>query len=417
MQNVLLLSAQAVRRVLDGRNLNTALDSVLRDAGQSNAQRATVHALSYGTLRNLGYVRFVLAHLAPRPQKNALLSALLWVAIHQLETNSAAYAVVDAAVEAAASIDSSALKPFVNAVLRNYLRKRDDIRSAASLDDEARYSYPLWWIRKLREQIGDDATAVLDAGNLHPPMVLRVNRRRSDIAACLRLMEQQSISGHVAGPSAIRLNKPVPVDALPGFSEGLLSVQDAGAQQAAFLLGAQDGEHVLDACAAPGGKTAHLLEIADIDLTALDSDALRIERVHQNLQRLGLRATVRCADAGATSDWWDGRAYDRILVDGPCSASGVVRRHPDIKWLRRPADIDGFAAQQLRLLEALWKVLARGGKLLYATCSIFTEENQHQVGAFLGRHADARHIKLSEAGLLLPNQERDGFYYALIEKV
>lgn len=417
MKNLQQLSAQAVHRVLDGRNLDTALESVTSGAGLSNTERATVQALSYGSLRHLGYARFAVAQLVPRAPKNPLLSALLWVAIHQLETSSAAYAVVDSAVEAAAATDSPALKPFVNAVLRNYLRKRDDIRAAALLNDEARYSYPQWWIRKLHDQIGEHATNVLDAGNLHPPMWLRVNKRRTDVAAYHAMLGQHEISARVDGLSAIRLEKPHPVDDLPEFSEGLSSVQDLGAQRAALLLGAGNGQRVLDACAAPGGKTAHLLEIADLDLTALDNDALRLERVRQNLQRLGLDAKLRCADAAALDDWWDGQAYDRVLLDGPCSASGVVRRHPDIKWLRRLEDIDRFTRQQQRLLDAMWKVLARGGKLLYATCSIFAEENQNQVSNFLVRHADARHLNHPGAGLLLPNQEHDGFYYALVEKV
>ena len=417
MKNLQQLSAQAVHRVLEGRNLGTALESVTRAAGLSNSERATVQALSYGSLRHLGYARFALAQLAPRAPKNPLLSALLWVAIHQLETSSAEYAVVDSAVEAAASIDSPALKPFVNAVLRNYLRKREHIRAAALLNDEARYSYPQWWIRKLREQIGEHAADVLDAGNQHPPMWLRVNQRRIDVAAYHTMLAKHAIPACVIETGAIRLAKPHPVDDLPGFSAGLSSVQDAGAQHAAMLLDAGNGQRVLDACAAPGGKTAHLLEIADLDLTALDSDAQRLERVRQNLQRLGLTAQLHCADAAAPEHWWDGHPYDRILLDGPCSASGVVRRHPDIKWLRRPEDIDGFARQQKRLLDALWKVLARGGKLLYATCSIFAEENEDQVSNFLVRHADARHLNHPGTGLMLPNQEHDGFYYALVEKI
>jgi 16S rRNA (cytosine967-C5)-methyltransferase len=417
MREVQISSAQAVQQVLGGRNLDRALQAALRDCTLISSERAAVQALAYGTLRQLGYVRFALAYLAPRPQKNPALAALLWVALHQLErSEAAAYAVVDSAVDNAAAIGGKALKPFVNAVLRSYLRRRDEIRDAAALDDEARFSYPAWWIDKVRGQLGKHAESVLESGNLHPPMTLRVNCRRIDLPAYEVLLRQSSIASRPLGPQALCLEKPLPVGRLPGFAAGLVSVQDAGAQRAAALLDPQPGARVLDACAAPGGKTAHLLERAELDLTALDSDPQRSARIVDNLQRLGLAARVLTADAGVLDAWWDGRPFDRILADVPCSASGVVRRHPDIKWLRRPGDIDNFIREQRRILDSLWKVLAPGGKLLYVTCSIFSEENQDQVAAFLLRHADARHPEQPGAGLLLPTHEHDGFYYALIEK-
>jgi 16S rRNA (cytosine967-C5)-methyltransferase len=221
-----------------------------------------------------------------------------------------------------------------------------------------------------------------------------------------------------AGEAAVRLSRPCGVAALPGFAAGEVSVQDAGAQLAAPLVGARDGMRVLDACAAPGGKTAHLLELADIDLLAIDRDAQRVPRIAATLERLGLAAQVRAADAGDPDRWWDGRPFDRVLLDVPCSASGVVRRHPDIKWLRREADLAGFARAQSRLLAALWRVLAPGGKLLYATCSVFPEENDAVIDAFLARHDDARRLPLPGlgGGQLLPAPEHDGFFYALLGK-
>jgi 16S rRNA (cytosine967-C5)-methyltransferase len=227
------------------------------------------------------------------------------------------------------------------------------------------------------------------------------------------------------GELAVRIERPVPVENLPGFGDGRVSVQDAAAQFAATLLDAQSGMRVLDACAAPGGKTTHLLERADLELVAIDSDASRLERVRQNLDRLRLSAKLVVADILALDSWWDGRPFARILADVPCTASGVVRRHPDIKWLRRAADIERFATQQRAMLEALWQVLASGGKLLYATCSVFEEENSRQIGDFLARHADARRLPLSEAvstngipeGQLLPDKEHDGFFYALLQKI
>ncbi len=375
-----------------------------------------IQALAYGTLRQLGYLQFVQRQLAPRTPKNTQLSALLWVALHQLARGEAAYAVVDGAVDAAAALAGNRHKAFVNAVLRNYLRQRAEIDRAASADDEARFSYPRWWIDKLRSQLGAAAEAVLDAGNLHPPMTLRINLRRIDPEHYRAKLAEHAIACRSLGATALLVEPPCPVEALPGFSDGLVSVQDAGAQLAAPMLDARAGQRVLDACAAPGGKSAHLLEQADIALTAVDIDPERLQRVADNLRRLGLSATLLRGDAGEPAQWWDGRPYDRILLDAPCSASGVVRRHPDVKWLRRQADIGGFAGQQRRLLDAVWKLLSPGGKLLYVTCSIFCEENQHQVEAFLSRHGDARLLQPPASGLLLPNPDHDGFYHALIAK-
>jgi 16S rRNA (cytosine967-C5)-methyltransferase len=261
-------------------------------------------------------------------------------------------------------------------------------------------------------------------------MCLRVNRRRTastvpgDTAShnFLRRLDAAGIAARALDATAILLEKPVPVERIPGFAEGLCSVQDWGAQVAAELLDVQDGMHVLDACAAPGGKAAHLLEIAQLDLTALDADATRADRITDNFRRLGLAAMVKVGDARAVDDWWDGRPYDRILADVPCSASGVVRRHPDAKWLRRESDVAGFAATQRSIVESLWRTLAPGGKMLYATCSVFREENAGQVEAFIGRHADARRLPMSVTSTRdaqphhLPDAEHDGLYYALLQK-
>ena len=249
-------------------------------------------------------------------------------------------------------------------------------------------------------------------------MTLRSNVRRGSASDYLHRLQQAGLGARRLDNGALLLARPVPVERLPGFGEGAVSVQDAGAQLAATLLDVRDGMRVLDACAAPGGKTAHILELADVDMTALDADAVRLQRVGSNLERLGLSARMQAADAAAPDVWWDGNPFERVLVDAPCSASGVVRRHPDIKWLRRPSDIGGFAAQQQRLLQALWKVVARGGKLLYVTCSIFSEEDHQTIGGFAARHPDARILggMPGRDGLLLPDDEHDGFYYALLQK-
>jgi 16S rRNA (cytosine967-C5)-methyltransferase len=413
------IAAHAVASVLAGRNLSVALDSAGDGVGARDAEGAAGKGLAYGTLRHLGYLRFALARLAPRPQRDARLSALLWVAIHQLEhTADPHYAVVDRAVECAAQFAGRAAKPFVNAVLRSYLRRRAEIRSAAEREPEARWSYPHWWIERLKTQLGSEAERVLELGNRHPPMTLRVNRRRTTPPAYLERLSAAGMQGRLVGPAAVLLDSAVPVKEVPGFDEGEVSVQDAGAQRAAPLLDAAAGMRVLDACAAPGGKSAHLLELADVELLALDRDPERLRRVQENLSRLGLAARTVSADAGDLEGWWDGAAFDRVLLDAPCSASGVVRRHPDVKWLRRVQDLERFGAQQQRLLEALWQVLRRGGKFLYVTCSVFREENQVQTERFVARHPDARPVPCHEGedGLLLPSEEHDGFYHALLEK-
>ncbi len=419
MRNAQRAAALAVAGVLGGRNLSSALQDSVAVCGSLRGERAAAQALAYGTLRRLGFARFALARLAPRAPESAELAALLCVAIHQLaDTEAAPYAVVHLAVENADGIGGRRIKSFANAILRSFLRQRGALLDAAHADAEARWSYPQWWIDRVTAELGPRAAATLEAGNLHPPMSLRVNRRRADVEQLHARLHGAGLSARALGPAALVLSSPVPVDLLPGFREGWVSVQDAGAQLTAPLLDLAPGQRVLDACAAPGGKAAHILELADVELIALDLDAQRLERVNENLGRLGLRARTFCADAGELTSWWDGEPFDRVLVDAPCSASGVVRRHPDIRWLRRPTDMAGFAKQQARLLDALWKVLRPGGKLLYATCSIFREENQERIEQFAARHSDARLLggMPGEEGLLLPTREHDGFYHALLEK-
>ena len=413
-------AAQTVATVLSGTSLNAALDSVWRRNRQfTAAQRGAIQDISYGTLRHLGKLRAVLDQLARKPIASPELRTLLLTALYQLEYSEAApYAVVDHAVECAAQLGGEHVRSFANAVLRNYQRRREALLTHAAAHDEGRFSYPDWWITRLRRDFGADAERILDIGNSHPPMTLRTNVRRGSPKGYMDRLWQAGLGARRLGNGAILLAQPVAVERLPGFREGAVSVQVAGAQLAATLLDARDGMRVLDACAAPGGKTAHVLELAHVDMTALDVDAVRLQRVGSNLERLGLSARLKAADAATLDAWWDGKPFERVLVDAPCSASGVVRRHPDIKWLRRPSDIAGFAAQQQRLLEALWKVVARGGKLLYVTCSIFGEEDYETTVGFAARHPDARILggMPGRDGLLLPDDEHDGFYYALLQK-
>lgn len=414
------LAAQAIGRVLAGHNLTQALDELWRTHPElTPQQRAATQDMSYGVLRHYGRLQALLQPLLARPLDDERVHCLLLAAMYQLIYGKAsAYAVVDHAVKAASRLKKPWAKGLVNAVLRNFLRRREALEQAAT-SEVAVYSYPQWWIDKLRGQYPAQWQAVLEAGNRHPPLTLRVNRRRGDAAAYLQQLSEVGIAAHPLGDDAIMLEQPMPVEKLPGFSAGAVSVQDYGAQFAARLLDVQDGMRVLDACCAPGGKTGHVLETAAVAMTAVDSDAERLVRTRSNLERLGLAAQLVVGDSGTPQDWWDGQPFDRILADVPCSASGIVRRHVDIKWLRRAADIDSFTRQQHQILRGLWRTLANGGKLLYVTCSIFIEENQRQIDAFLAEQADARQLPLSgmRDGQLLPCADHDGFFYALLEKI
>ncbi len=415
-----LLAAHAVGQVLAGRNLTQVLENIWRSHAElTPQQRAITQDLSYGTLRHLGWLRAMLRQLVERPLQDERVQCLLLVALYQLEHSKAAqHAVVDHAVMAAGQLNKPWAKGLVNAVLRNYLRRREALLEKIVGDEVAMYSYPQWWIDKLRLQYAQDWPAILEAGKQRPPLTLRVNLRRSSVAAYLQKLADGGIAARALGAAAIMLEQPLPVDKLPGFAQGEASVQDYGAQFAAALLDVRDGMRVLDACCAPGGKTGHILESAAVALTAVDEDAVRISRTRSNLQRLGLNAELRVGDAARPDTWWDGQPFDRVLADVPCSASGIVRRHADIKWLRREQDIERFAAQQALLLRGLWHTLANGGKLLYATCSVFLEENQCQIDTFLKQQPDARQIPLPglTGGQLLPCAEHDGFFYALLQK-
>jgi 16S rRNA (cytosine967-C5)-methyltransferase len=426
-------SATAVQEVRSGRSLNDALARV--PAGL----RPGVHALTFTAMRQLGAASVALQDLAakaPPARVEALLCvalALLWPAERPAY---APHTLVDQAV-AAARRRTPAAAGFVNAVLRRFLREREALVAAALRSPVAAWNHPAWWIEQLQRDWPAHWQALLAAANQHPPMTLRVNRRRLSGASYVERLAALGLSARLLddpafGGQAVVLGRPCPVEALPGFAEGEVSVQDASAQRAALLLladaGLPAGARVLDACAAPGGKSAQLLELADLDLLALDSDAQRLSRVRDTLRRLRLQAELKAGDAGQPADWWDGRPFDAILLDAPCSASGIVRRHPDIRWLRRASDLPQLAALQARLLEALWPLLKPGGRLLYATCSVFRCEGQAQIDAFLQRHgASGATLQPASPGhlLTLPDNRgdaagdeplHDGFYLALIRK-
>jgi 16S rRNA (cytosine967-C5)-methyltransferase len=426
-------SADAVRAVRDGRSLNDAL------AELPASLRPGVQALTFHALRHLGSASQALQALAPKapaPRIEALLCvalALLWPADRPAY---AAHTLVDQAV-AAARRRTPGAAAFVNAVLRRFLREREARVAQALQSPLAVWNHPIWWIEQLQHDWPQHWQALLAAANRRPPMTLRVNRRRCRGADYVQRLaaaglQAQLLGDPAFGGQAVVLMQPCPVEVLPGFADGEVSVQDASAQRAALLLAVDGGlpprARVLDACAAPGGKTAHLLELADLDLLALDSDATRLARVGDTLRRLRLHAELKASDAGQPAAWWDGRPFEAILLDAPCSASGIVRRHPDIRWLRRASDLPQLAAQQARLLDALWPLLRPGGRLLYATCSVFGCEGQAQIDAFLQRHgAASAALHPASPGHLLTVPDNpgeaagsevlhDGFYLALILK-
>lgn len=413
----LLGAAELLASVIAGRNLDVAL-AASRLLGVT---RAAAMDLAYGALRAGGRGDFILSRLLAKPLAEPLLRGLLLAALARLEQRPAdAHTTVDQAVTAATELINGRFKALVNAVLRNFLRQREALLAQAAADPVAHWQHPAWWIARLQKDHPQDWQAILAAGNTHPPLALRVNRRRTTSADFLAQLAAAGLGARIVD-EAIVLDKPVPIERIPGFREGLCSVQDAGAQRAARLLDVHDGQRVLDVCAAPGGKTAHLLELAALELVALDIDAARAMRINDNLTRLGLAATVKVGAGETPHAWWDGRPFDRILADVPCSASGVVRRHPDAKWLRRPDDIARFARTQRQIIDAVWRTLAPGGKMLYATCSLFAEENEQQVAAFVGRHADAMRLPIApQTNALdlkfLPDADHDGFYYALLQK-
>lgn len=416
------LAGEAVAAVLAGRNLTDTLNRQRqRSRDLEPRQKAAVQDIAYGTLRRFGEIDYVLRQLLTRSDTDPDVRALLATCVYQLAWGrSAPHAVVDYAVRVATQLNGGYAKGMVNGVLRNFLRNKARLLDEAARDGLAKWNHPAWWVAAMKKAYPQDWEAVLQANNQHPPMSVRVNRRKVVRDDYLAQLQAAGMDATISGEAGIRLVQPTGVDKLPGFFDGLCSVQDDGAQWAGTLLGVTDGMRVLDACCAPGGKTGHLLELADVEVTALDVDATRLQRVQANLDRLGLRAQLKQGDAATPATWWDGQPFDRILADVPCSATGVARRHPDIKWLRRAEDFTNFATQQAAMLDALWGCLKSGGRLLYVTCSVFPQENQEQVAAFIARHPDAQQLPLPatlpSSGQLLPNEHHDGFFYALLAK-
>ena len=421
----LLAAARAVAAVKSGTALPQALAAAYAELSPPAQARGATQDIAYRTLRRLGCVEALIRRLTGKPPAPAELHALLCCALALIcagiDAPAAApyeaFTIVDQAVTAASAVPALArAKGMVNAVLRRFLREHAALLREARQDAVARWNYPAWWIEDVKSAYPRDWEAILATGDNPPPLTLRVNRRRTSVEAYLRTLNENGIAAARIGPDAVRLARPLQVTQIPGFGEGLVSVQDAAAQLAAPLLDLQPGMRVLDACAAPGGKTGHILECADVDLLALDCDASRLARIGENLQRLQLQTRLRVGDAAA-ADWWDGQPFDRILADVPCTASGIVRRHPDIRWLRRPEDAAQLATLSARILDNLWRMLRPDGKLLFVTCSLWPQESEMQAASFAARNHATR---LTAPGQLLPtvstDQDHDGLFYALFQK-
>lgn len=431
LSDLMLASARQVQAVLAGRSLSDSLQQA------PAAQRPAVQAITFHVMRRLGLATELRRLMVKRVPSDALFDALLRVALALLDTalsaadepadarfdapRYAVHTVVDQAVKAASGMP--AYKGLLNACLRRLTREHEALVAQACKQPEARWNFPAWWIRAVRQAYPQHWQAVLVASDIPGPMTLRVNRRAVALDDMCVALEHAGMAYERVGASGIVLERARPVGEIPGFDQGWWSVQDASAQLAAECLAPAEGERILDACAAPGGKTAHLLECAETELWALDDDAGRLERVGQNLERLKLMSAqvqLCCADAGAPDQWWDGRPFDAVLADVPCTASGVVRRHPDIRWLRREADVERTAAVQRRIADALWRTVRPGGRMLYATCSIFPAEGEQQAQRFEQTHADARRMPAPGQLLPLPDEAGrmwfDGFFYALFVK-
>ena len=423
-----MIAARALSRVLqDGQSLTAALESALQGV-ETGKDRAFIQALSYGVCRTYHRLDFILSELLDKPLKDQDVKALALVGLYQLK-----YMRVKPHAAVSETVLAARKKPWakslINALLRSYLREQEKLEQKADNVQNAAVSHPDWLIKQIEQDWPQQAQKILLENNQQPPMALRVNLARINRDSYLQQLSEEGIVAAAVDfcPSAIILDKPVAVDLLPGFAEGLVSVQDTAAQLAAGLLDVQPGHRVLDVCAAPGGKTAHILEHQPQlkELVAVDVDESRLQRVSETLQRLKLPATLVVGDAANPQEWWDGQLFDRILLDAPCSALGVIRRHPDIKLLRRAEDIEPLQALQKNILNAVWPLLAPGGIMLYATCSILKQENEQQIDAFLAEHHDAVELPIDAAWgfagshgrqIMAGESAMDGFYYARVGK-
>ncbi|WP_279146193.1 16S rRNA (cytosine(967)-C(5))-methyltransferase RsmB [Photobacterium carnosum] len=423
--NVRAAAAKVIYQVVDqGQSLSAALPLAQQDIKERD--HALLQEICYGVLRWLPRLESITNALMDKPLKGKqrVFHHLILVGLYQLGyMRIPAHAAVAETVDATKTLKKTQLRGLINAVLRSYQRQKDALDEQAVSHDAGKYGHPSWLLKLLKTSYPDDYAAICEANNTKAPMWLRVNSQHHDRDTYRVLLDAEGIATelHPQAADALRLISPCDVTKLPGFSDGWVSVQDAAAQLAVDYLQPQAGELILDCCAAPGGKTVHIMErVPSAQVVAIDCDENRLKRVHENLERLNLTAQVLCADARYPEQWWHGEKFDRILLDAPCSATGVIRRHPDIKWLRRGEDIAALALLQAEIFDAMWLQLKPGGTLVYATCSITPQENCDQVKAFLSRTVDATLIDSDPASpgrQILPGEEAmDGFYYAVLTK-
>ena len=425
MQNSQLMSAKVLEKLLNGSNLDKSFDAVFNNSKSKSIdiQESQIKALTYGSVRFLGKSRFIIDQLVKNKIENRTVECLIHIALYQLSQEKFNnFTIVNQAVDAAKKIDFRKSK-FVNAILRNYLRSKDDLHALLNQEQVAKYSYQKWWIDKVKIEFKNDWEEILEIGNQHPPLTLRINKRKINIEKYSETLINNGLEHQIISNTGLIIKNPLNINDIPGFLEGNISVQDFGAQIATELLDIKRKQKILDACAAPGGKTCNIVEYANVDVTALEIDEIRAKKIVDNLRRLELNANVIHGELCNDNLWWDGEHFDRILLDVPCSASGIVRRHVDIKWLRQINDLKKFSEMQYLLLKSAWPLLKCGGKLLYVTCSIFSNENRDVIERFKKDFIDANEIELIYPNnikhiknQLIPSENHDGLFYALLEK-
>ena len=418
------IAAMIVEQVLFGRNLDKSFDLILKKYTNSEIENPSqIKDMVYGAIRDLGKSNFYINKLVKNKIENRCLEALLHIVLFQItHERSNVFTLVNEAVEAAKKIDHKK-SAFINAVLRNFLRNKDNLQQELKEDKSAVYSYPNWWIEKVKNQYPKNWRDILLIGNQRPPLTLRINLKKIDVNKYSTILDEHGIDHTLVGGECLIINKPLGVDKIPGFLEGKVSIQDFGAQLAAHLIDLKKDHKVLDACSAPGGKACHMLELNSIELLAIESDKQRTIKIQENIDREGLKATILNDKLCSQNEWWNKEYFDRILLDVPCSASGIVRRHVDIKWLRRINDFKSFGDNQLSLLRSAWPLLKENGKLLYVTCSIFEEENRDVIEKFKQGWDNVSELNISFPSnivhiknQILPSDNHDGLFYALLQK-
>ena len=417
------LAAMIVEQVLLGKNLDKSFQLVLTKYNNEAENLPRIKDMTYGAIRDLGKSKFYINKLVKNKIENLCLESLLHIVLFQINhSRSNDFTLVNQAVDAAKKIDHKK-SSFINAVLRNFLRNKDSLEKELKEDESAVYSYPKWWIAKVKKQYPKNWQDILNIGNQRPPLALRINLQKLKINEYSITLDEEGIEHSLVSDECIIIKKPLDVNKIPGFLDGKVSVQDLGAQLAAHIIELKNDQRVLDACSAPGGKACHMLELEKIQLTAIESDKQRTIKIIDNIKRQGFTAQILNKKIDNENEWWDKQYFDRILLDVPCSASGIVRRHVDIKWLRRINDFQNFADNQLTLLRAAWPMLKEGGKLLYVTCSIFEEENRDVIEEFKKGLSNVSEIDIKFPSHIvhiknqvLPSDNHDGLFYALLQK-